>query len=56
MHSNVASNDCCANGTLAPLGLLQSIHADEQYIARLRSHWGEWRIANIFLIDVEING
>ena len=46
--------DTGADGTLMPLELLQSIHADEQYVARVRSHWGEWRAASVFLIDLEI--
>jgi len=54
--SQTALVDTGADGTLVPLALLKSIHADEQYIARLRSHWGEWHMASIYLVDLEVEG
>jgi predicted aspartyl protease len=54
--SQIALIDTGADGTLVPMASLKSIHADEQYVARLRSHWGEWYFASIYLVDLEIEG
>lgn len=48
--------DTGADGTLVPADLLASIGAEEIYSTRIRSHWGEWRPVNIYLVDLEIEG
>jgi predicted aspartyl protease len=48
--------DTGADGTLAPARYLAAIHAEEMYSTRMRSHWGESRLARIYLVDLEIAG
>jgi predicted aspartyl protease len=53
---NSALVDTGADATLVPAALLEPLQTGEMYVARLRSHWGEWRSAKVFLIDLEIEG
>lgn len=46
--------DTGADGTLAPLTYLREILAPPLTETRLRSHWGEWRVAQLFLVDIRI--
>lgn len=48
--------DTGADGTLVPLPLLKDILAPVLSDTHIRSHWGEWRAVQLFLVDVEING
>ncbi len=46
--------DCGADGTLVPIDYLQQIFAPALTDSRIRSHWGEWRSVQIFLVDIEV--
>ena len=46
--------DCGADGTLVPIDYLQEIFAPALTDSRIRSHWGEWRSVQIFLVDIEV--
>jgi len=46
--------DTGADGTLVPLIYLRQIVAPVLTAARIRSHWGEWRMAQMFLVDIEL--
>lgn len=48
--------DTGADGTLVPIAHLQKIGADRADLARLRSHWGEWRSVVTYLVDLEVAG
>lgn len=47
--------DTGSDGTLVPIIYLQEILAPALTDTRIRSHWGEWRSAQLFVVDVEIN-
>ena len=51
---NTALVDTGADITLVPASLLNPLQTAEMYVARMRSHWGEWRSVKIFLVDLEI--
>jgi predicted aspartyl protease len=51
---NSAFVDTGADATLVPESLLDPLQSGEIYIARLRSHWGEWRSVKVYLVDLEI--
>ena len=53
---NSALVDTGADATLVPAMLLDPLQTGEMYLARLRSHWGEWRSVKVFLVDLEIEG
>lgn len=42
--------DTGADASLVPIALLQTIEADRADLARLRSHWGEWRSVVTYLV------
>lgn len=46
--------DSGADGTLVPLTYLEEILAPVITEARIRSHWGEWRNVEQFLVEIEI--
>jgi predicted aspartyl protease len=46
--------DTGADATLVPSAQLQTIKAEEINRARLRSHWGEARLAIVYLVDLQI--
>jgi len=46
--------DTGADGTLVPLTYLREILAPPLTETRLRSHWGEWRVAQLFLVEIRI--
>ena len=48
--------DTGSDGTLVSMALLEDILAPVLAETRIRSHWGEWRPVQLFLVDVEING
>lgn len=48
--------DTGSDGTLVPIALLQDLLAPALNDARIRSHWGEWRSVQLFLVDLEIAG
>ncbi len=48
--------DTGSDGTLIPIIYLQEVLAPVLVDTRIRSHWGEWRSAQLFVVDVEING
>jgi predicted aspartyl protease len=48
--------DTGADATLVPFSLLRRLRAEDSHTARVRSHWGEWRVATIYVIDVEVAG
>ena len=50
----VAIVDTGADGTLVPQIWLDEINAPLVDEVRLRSHWGEWRVARVFAVDLSI--
>ncbi len=46
--------DTGADGSLVPLSILRQIRAPAVMDKRLRSHWGEWRAVQMFVVDVEL--
>ena len=48
--------DTGSDGSLVPLLYLQQILAPALTDSRIRSHWGEWRSVQLFLVDLELNG
>jgi predicted aspartyl protease len=48
--------DTGSDGTLVPVALLQNTLAPVLSETRIRSHWGEWRSVQLFLVDIELNG
>jgi predicted aspartyl protease len=50
----VAIVDTGADGTLVPQTWLDEISAPLVDEVRLRSHWGEWRTARVFTVDLGI--
>lgn len=48
--------DTGSDGSLVPVAYLQQILAPALTDVRIRSHWGEWRSTQLFLVDLELNG
>lgn len=48
--------DTGSDGTLVPMAVLEDILAPVLSETRIRSHWGEWRAGQFFLVDIELNG
>ncbi len=48
--------DTGADVTFVPATLLRRLRAQDSHAARVRSHWGEWRVVTIFVIDIEVAG
>lgn len=46
--------DTGSDGTLVPIAYLQEIVAPALVDTRIRSHWGEWRPAQLFVVDIEL--
>jgi predicted aspartyl protease len=46
--------DTGSDGTLIPVAYLQEILAPALTDTRIRSHWGEWRTVQLFVVDIEI--
>jgi hypothetical protein len=42
--------------TAVPIAYLQQIFAPALIDTRIRSHWGEWRSAQLFVVDLELDG
>lgn len=48
--------DTGSDATLVPVQYLQEIGSVEIYPSRIRSHWGEWRPVDLYMIDLEVAG
>lgn len=48
--------DTGADATLVATQYLRQIAAEELYLARVRSHWGESRVARVFMVDMDVAG
>lgn len=48
--------DTGSDGTLVSLSLLEDILAPVLTETHIRSHWGEWRSVQLFLVDIELDG
>jgi len=48
--------DTGSDGSLIPIAYLRQILASPLTDTRIRSHWGEWRSAQLFVVDVELDG
>ena len=48
--------DTGADATLVPAEHLRAIQAGAVYTARVRSHWGEWHPAVVYLVDLDVRG
>jgi predicted aspartyl protease len=46
--------DTGSDGSLVPISYLWEILAPALRDTRIRSHWGEWRPVQLFLIDLEL--
>lgn len=46
--------DTGSDGTLVPIALLEDILAPILSETRIRSHWGEWRSVQLFLVDIDL--
>jgi predicted aspartyl protease len=45
--------DTGSDGSLVPVAYLRQIFAPALTDIRIRSHWGEWRSAQLFAVDLE---
>ena len=48
--------DTGADGSFVPLDHLQEILAIPLTDGRVRSHWGEWRSVQLFVVEIELKG
>ena len=48
--------DTGSDGSLVPIAYLRQIFALALTDTRIRSHWGEWRSAQLFVVDLELDG
>ncbi|MBE9508390.1 MAG: hypothetical protein IMY86_10110 [Chloroflexi bacterium] len=48
--------DTGSDGSLVPIAHLRQIFASALTDTRIRSHWGEWRSAQLFVVDLELDG
>ena len=48
--------DTGSDGSLVPIVHLEQILAPAISNTRIRSHWGEWRHVQLFLVDIELDG
>ncbi len=46
--------DTGSDGCLVPIAYLQQILAPPMTDTHIRSHWGEWRAAQLFAVDLEL--
>lgn len=46
--------DTGADGSLVPIAYLRQILAPALTDTRIRSHWGEWRSVQLFVVDLEL--
>ena len=58
LHSEpgIALLDTGSDGSLVPIAYLEQILAPILTDTRICSHWGEWRSAQLFLVDLEVDG
>ncbi len=47
--------DTGSDGSLVPIAYLRQILAPVLTDTRIRSHWGEWRSAQLFVVDLELD-
>ncbi len=47
--------DTGSDGSLVPIAYLQEILAPAITDTRIRSHWGEWRPVQLFVVDLELD-
>ena len=47
--------DTGSDGSLVPIAYLRRILAPALTDMRIRSHWGEWRSAQLFVVDLELD-
>ena len=48
--------DTGSDGSLVPIAYLRQIFALALTDTHICSHWGEWRSAQLFVVDLELNG
>jgi hypothetical protein len=48
--------DTGSDGSLVPIAYLRQILAPALTDTHIRSHWGEWRPAQLFVVDLELGG
>jgi predicted aspartyl protease len=48
--------DTGSDGSLVPIAYLRQILAPALSDIRIRSHWGEWRLVQLFVVDLVIDG
>jgi len=47
--------DTGSDGSLVPIAYLQEILAPPMSDSGIRSHWGEWRVVQLFVVDLELD-
>ena len=47
--------DTGSDGSLVPIAYLRQVFAPALTDTRIRSHWGEWRSAQLFVVDLELD-
>jgi predicted aspartyl protease len=47
--------DTGSDGSLVPIAFLEEILAPPLTDTHIRSHWGEWRAAQLFAVDIELD-
>jgi predicted aspartyl protease len=47
--------DTGSDGSLVPIAYLRQIFAPALIDTRIRSHWGEWRSAQLFVVDLQLD-
>src|SRR5438552_1649264 len=48
--------DTGADGTFIPMKYLDEVLAEPTIQTRIRSHWGEWRVIELYAMDIEFQG
>ncbi|MCP4537278.1 MAG: hypothetical protein GY832_09035 [Chloroflexi bacterium] len=48
--------DTGSDGSIVPIAYLRQILAPALSDTRIRSHWGEWRPVQLFVVDLELDG
>jgi len=48
--------DTGSDGSIVPIVYLRQILAPALTDTRIRSHWGEWRSVQLFVVDLELDG
>lgn len=56
LSSTYRELDTGSDGSLVPIAHLRQIFAPALTDTRIRSHWGEWRSVQLYVVDLELDG